>query len=43
MNLDTTPENISEAEANEGKEEDNDDLNNLDLLPVYGRASVIVR
>jgi hypothetical protein len=35
MNLDTTPENTSKAEVDKGEEEDNNNLNNLDLLPVY--------
>jgi hypothetical protein len=44
MNLEATPENTSEAEADKGEEEDdNGDSNDLDLPPVYGRASVIAR
>jgi hypothetical protein len=43
MNLDTISENISKAEADKGKEEDNNNLNNLDLLPIYGQASIIAK
>jgi hypothetical protein len=43
MNLDTTPENISKAEADKGEKEDNNNSNNLDLLPIYGQASAIAR
>jgi hypothetical protein len=42
-NLDATPENTSEAEADKGEEEDNNNSNNLDLLLIYGQASIIAR